>query len=706
MRIARLGHVCSLMASFALCSWAQTASAPNMDWAHWRLGHRTEPSWLEENHLTVTFGQGAPNFELVDRQKFDEEVAKAQEFNRSYHDKGYIVLRYVTTALGGSTDTPKDFPRKDQTNVFRLYQQTWDQFADFLGLKPPRDPTTWLQVHADGTYQFFRYTPYGKEVGRNFEVWGCPNNPDFIRFMQARFTTQAETGIDGSYIDWTSMRTGTCYCDFCRRNFIAYLNENLPRATGKAKYGVTDYQNVRPPEKSGDPFWMEWLSFRDYAVAEFHKQMRTAVRKYNPHYLIAGNINDAGYGEIARDSAANMELLMRDGYDDFAYTEMQHRLEFAPQKDEQGVKISNSSRLKYLAAAAHGKPAIEYAVEITSPLFANPTEKCLSAMAQINIAEAAAHQCTFREKRETPPGATRIYEFLAANEGKLSGTRLRSTVAVVASSNQFLADELSFALTTSRVLADRGIGHVVIVEDDLLSSGLRDYELIVVPYLPLLSIEKQQALVRYVQQGGSLLILGQSGVKDQHNVANAKVPLAELLGQARFPDREARRSVKKGRVEFVPLPIPASRYRVHLKSELFADVPEAFVRNRIDPDLRRILERVSDKVTQMLPGRLTRLPDRPQYVEVTSMLANDKSRMAIHLVNYDVTVAGDVTPAKKVAVEVALPQGKKVRGLEYSGALSALQPLKYAPCGSGQSSCVRFDADQVGIYGLAVLTLE
>jgi hypothetical protein len=88
------------------------------------------------------------------------------------------------------------------------------------------------------------------------------------------------------------------------------------------------------------------------------------------------------------------------------------------------------------------------------------------------------------------------------------------------------------------------------------------------------------------------------------------------------------------------------------------------------------------------------------------MLANDASRMAIHLVNYDVTVAGDVTPAKKVAVEVALPRGKKVRGLEYSGALSALEPLKYAPCKTGQSSCLRFEADQVVVYGLAVLTLE
>ncbi len=58
-------------------------------------------------------------------------------------------------------------------------------------------------------------------------------------------------------------------------------------------------------------------------------------------------------------------------------------------------------------------------------------------------------------------------------------------MAVVASLNQYLAGEPSFAFSTSRVLADRGIAHALLVEDDL--AGLRKHEVIVVPYLPLLS---------------------------------------------------------------------------------------------------------------------------------------------------------------------------------------------------------------------------
>jgi len=37
--------------------------------------------------------------------------------------------------------------------------------------------------------------------------------------------------------------------------------------------------------------------------------------------------------------------------------------------------------------------------------------------------------------------------------------------------------------------------------------------MVIVPYLPLMSPENQQALVRYAKAGGTLLVLGASGSK-------------------------------------------------------------------------------------------------------------------------------------------------------------------------------------------------
>lgn len=705
----------AMMMLAACWASAQQPWKPSTDWAHWRLGHRPDTAFLENNRLTITFGSGAPNFEDASRDQFAAEMEKAKAANRAFHDKGYIVLRYLSSSLNGQSDTGESEPRKDQLRALSFYREGWEAFADYVGPRPPTDPTSWITVRADGTFPYYRYAPYGQKTGRGFETWGCPNNPNYVRMMEGKVRAQAETGIDGSYIDWTQIASNTCYCEFCRAKFGTWLQQHLPKEAAEAKYHVSDYREVTPPQKRGDPFWMEWVTFRGDSVAEFHRHLRGIARKYNPAFMISGNVfGGFGYGPIAYDAAGNMEMLGREGYDDFVYSEIQEYLDSAPRKNEAGVKITNGPALKFLTAATHGKPVVIYATEITPPIFPNPTEKCLSAMAQINIAEAAANHTVFREKRETPPGATAIYNFLAGSEPKLATAQLSANVAILASLNQYLADELSFAFSTSRVLADRGVAHVMIVEDDLAGDGLNQYGVIVVPYLPLLSAAKQQALVGYVERGGSLLVLGRSGVKDQYNVPLKSSPLASLFGRAQYPESVVSRKYKAGRAAFVPLPIPATKYLIPMKArgeyttfgptmaDVFADIPEGYTRNRIDPALRQILDTVAGKAIDLAGAGVTRLAQPSPYLEITSMLTAKRDRMLIHLVNYNVTVDGEITPARDVVVNVAPPAGRKVRSVSYSGTLRPLEPVKFAPAGKG----IRFTADQLGIYGLAAVELD
>ncbi|MEJ2538317.1 MAG: hypothetical protein P8048_14900, partial [Calditrichia bacterium] len=188
------------------------------------------------------------NFESVTRSEFDQKIQEAKEFNQKYHDQGYIVLRYLSTSLNGETATNKDIPEKDQIDMLKFYQERWDNYADIIGPKPQADPTTWITVRPDGSFPFYRYAPYGKETTGGFETWGCPDNPYYVRMMIGKMRSQAQTGIDGSYVDWTHISGGTCYCDYTRQNFIKYLQENLPAEIGKAKYGTSDYQSIKLPE--------------------------------------------------------------------------------------------------------------------------------------------------------------------------------------------------------------------------------------------------------------------------------------------------------------------------------------------------------------------------------------------------------------------------------------------------------------------------
>ena len=112
---------------------AQQPWKPSTDWAHWRLGQKPDTAFLEQNRLTLTFGSGAPNFEDASRAQFNAEMEKAKAANRAFHDKGYIVLRYLSSSLSGQSDTGESEPRKNQVRVLNFYREGWDAFADASG---------------------------------------------------------------------------------------------------------------------------------------------------------------------------------------------------------------------------------------------------------------------------------------------------------------------------------------------------------------------------------------------------------------------------------------------------------------------------------------------------------------------------------------------------------------------------------------------
>ena len=713
----RFGMFLGLFIVSLSCTQKKDEWKPIADWGHWRLGHRSNLEFLEKNHFTITFGQGAPNFESVTRSEFDQALRESKAFNDSYHGKGYIVLRYLSTSLNGESETASSQPIKEQIDLLKFYNERWNDFTDYIGEKPADDPTTWMMVHPDGSFPYYRYAPYGKEPDQGFEAWGVPANPDYVRFMEGKVRAQAETGIDGSYVDWTHIAGGTSYDPYTQKDFIQYLEENLPASVADKKYATSDYSNINLPTKRGEPFWMEWITYRGYSVAQFHDHLRTCARKYNPYFMISGNIfGGFGYGPIAYDAAGNIEMLGK--VDDFIYSEIQEFLDSAPRKRDDGMKITNSPALKFLAAASHGKPVIVYATEITPPIFPNPTEKCLSAMAQINIAEAAANHAIFREKRETPPGATAIHKFLAANESNLFGAQLYSNIGILASLSQYLADEQSFAFTASRVLADRGISHTMLVEDDVLSDVHKQFDLIVLPYLPLLSEEKQTALKRYVESGGSLVILGETGKKDQYNLQyDATPPLASLFGSS-YPNELTTLEVGSGKVSFIPLPIPDSRFLIATKAkgefttfgptmaDVFADIPEGYTRGQANPELVRNLETVASQIITLLDNKVSRLVEPLPYLEMTTMWQKNQDHMLVHLVNYDVTLDGDITPAKNVGVQLMLPKGKKIKNLMFNGTLSELSPIEFESIGFDDREIVTFRLNQVDIYGLAIVQFK
>lgn len=697
----------------------QKFPVPATDWGHWRLGHRAEPEFLEKNKLTVTFGPGAPNFESATRLEFDSLLNEARLFNRQYNDNGYIVLRYMTSSLGGTTATNNDKPEKQQLNLIRFYNESWDDYADYIGPKPPASetPDTWITVHPDGSFPHYRYAPYGRQTTGRFETWGCPNNPYYTRLMEGRIRAQAEAGINGVYVDWTQIAGNTCYCKYCEQAFRQNLEKTLPAKVAEKKYGVHDFSQLKPPASSTDAFWMEWVDFRGTALARFHQTLKEAARKVNPHFLISGNVYGGfGFGPIAVDAAGDMEKLGR--VHDFLYSEIQEYLDYAPHKDDLGNKISNSATLKFLSAASGGKPVIVYATEITPPIFPDPTDKCLGAMAQINIAESVANQAVFREKRETPVEAGRMYNILYANESSLIGSGLYSNVAVLVSVKQYIAGRQSYAFSTSRVLADKGLAHVMVTESAIEEKGLSGFDLVIVPGLPLLAPATADALTRFVARGGNLIVLGETATQDAFNLPLEKPMLAKIFGGNSYPETTRLSQYKKGLAVYIPLQVPPDGFFAmpeHTEESTtfgadmtgqFADVPQGFVRGRMNGRLHEELEKIASAVEVLLPGKTTAIQSDNPFVEITAMHNAKTGKVLVHMVNYDVTIAGDVNQAENVNIRLVLPEGATPTSLKLGSIGEAMHEIEYVQAMVDNRQAIYFNVDHLDIYGLAVLDLK
>jgi hypothetical protein len=139
--------------------------------------------------------------------------------------------------------------------------------------------------------------------------------------------------------------------------------------------------------------------------------------------------------------------------------------------------------------------------------------------------------------------------------------------------------------------------------------------------------------------------------------------------------------------------------------DIFADVPEAYTRNKIHPELRQILEILADELKNMFSDHLTILKNGLPFVELTTMQKNDKY-ILVHLVNYNITVDGDITPATDIEAQITIPESLSIKNITYSGELGEMQNLKFDSEESNGKKIVNVTFPSLNIYGLAKIELE
>lgn len=690
------------------------------DWGHIRIVRSNDNiEFLNRLHATVNQNGGPIIFPknretgeyITDRAEFDRMLAEAREKVDRFHAEGMYVIAYTTMALAGESPTYDDTPRPEEISLNEAYNAPglWEMYQDYFGPKPAEAPDKWARHTHDNKYSFYRFRhPNAPKTGGRFEMFGCQDNPSYVQYFKGVIRLVASSGHDGAYIDWTKVHEGTCYCDHSVNAFKKYLKDKVSADYLKKRYGITNIAAIEPPTDNTMALWREWLVFRSWSLSQYQKEIRAEARKINPNFLLSGNINGGAYGNMAYTNGDDMEMM--GVVEDFLYSEIQHGLHSVPRVEGE-TKICNSGPLKFLAASAMQKPVWMYCIQPSTPK-PIPNENSLFNLIKLNIAEAFANHNTFSVVRETfgepispkvHNGAEQIYAFFKENEPNLIGAKLAANTAIFCSINQFYSDEFSYFNPASRVLADNGIAHVMTVERDFSASELAGYKTLVLPYVPLMSDAQVKTVTEFVNNGGGLVVMGLSSAKDENGLRRNNLGLAELMGFGlqEAPVTVTRNSVGKGRVVFIPMnPIPVGKgdtentplpddHMMYGQGKFPASIKDAFM---------ALPEAVEWAAGNELSAKLT----APFTVEISTMMQKEKDLQLVHLVNYNVTLDGEVTPAADARVRVLVPDGKKVTRLTIGSPINKTREISFEK----QGKYIEFAVPSFEIYSLATVYFE
>ena len=328
------------------------------------------------------------------------------------------------------------------------------------------------------TYQCFRHRP-------------CFSSDGYLAYLEKVLARAIDAGADGIHFDNIGMQSEpeACHCERCTRLFREYLQERFGGDPGEEIFGMRDFAHATVPwfnqHNPAGNFWRAmaphhwaWIDFKCHVLGRASQRLADFVHGRNPACFVEMNACEG-------DGFASAFWRGND------YDQILPKLELvcderspAQRLNARGAIIGPYRAKKWCRAFGCAHWASGHILDFVE-----------------DRAMATAPLPFWRKYRD--------YQLRAASRARVAVLRERNSLAY----NRF--DPWEETLAAEQYLIERRIPF------DLVHNGQLDrlagaYGLLVVAGAEVMANEVRDTIVRFVDGGGSLLLVGASGVYDRY----------------------------------------------------------------------------------------------------------------------------------------------------------------------------------------------